>query len=62
MLNDLIMRDPKIPGRIAVFAGSGVPAKTLTEYLEADDRDAARSRISFHDGFGRHERHIARLG
>ena len=37
MLTGLITRDPEILGGTAVFAGSRVPVKTLTDYLEAGD-------------------------
>lgn len=37
MTNPLIMRDPDILGGEPVFAGTRVPVKNLTDYLEAGD-------------------------
>jgi uncharacterized protein (DUF433 family) len=37
MAERLITRDPGILGGEAVFAGTRVPVKTLTDYLEAGD-------------------------
>jgi uncharacterized protein (DUF433 family) len=37
MAEQLITRDPDILDGTAVFAGTRVPVKTLTDYLEAGD-------------------------
>ena len=37
MSEQVITRDPGILGGEAVFAGTRVPVKTLTDYLEAGD-------------------------
>lgn len=37
MAEQLITRDPDILGGAAVFVGTRVPVKTLTDYLEAGD-------------------------
>jgi uncharacterized protein (DUF433 family) len=37
MAEQLITRDPDILGGAAVFIGTRVPVKTLTDYLEAGD-------------------------
>jgi uncharacterized protein (DUF433 family) len=37
MAQQLITRDPDILDGAAVFAGTRVPVKTLTDYLEAGD-------------------------
>jgi len=37
MAKQLITRDPEILGGVAVFGGTRVPIKALTDYLEAGD-------------------------
>ncbi len=37
MADQLITRDPNVLDGTAVFAGTRVPVKTLTDYLEAGD-------------------------
>jgi uncharacterized protein (DUF433 family) len=37
MTSPIVVRDPEILGGTPVFAGTRVPVKTLTDYLEAGD-------------------------